>query len=121
MAFSISKQQVLTGAPVGNVDSSGNVETRGAMVMGKIDVTSYTNGGEVVPAGAFGLNEVYGVVFNGAESDTYAVRSFEIAAGNKSGTLNVDSAGSGTEVSSTTDIGEFHFMAWGEMLGSGSN
>ncbi len=121
MTMTISKQQVIIGQAIGNVDSSGNVETRGAMVCGKIDVTSYTNGGEVVAAAALGLNEIYGAVFNGAESDTYAVRSFEVAAGNKSAVLNVDSAGSGTEVSAATDIGEFHFIAYGEMLGSGSN
>ena len=121
MAFSISNQRVIIGQAIGNVDSSGNVETRGGMVCGIIDVTSYTNGGEVLPAAAFGLNEVYGAVFLCAENDTYAVRSFEVAAGNKSGTMNVDTAGSGTEVSSTTDIGQHHFVAWGEMLGSGSN
>lgn len=120
MAFTVSAQRVLTGLAIGNVDSAGNVETRGATVWGKVDVTSY-GAGEVISAAALGLNEVYGAIFYGAESDTYAPRSFIVAAGNKSGTLKVDTAGSGTEVSGTTDIGEFHYVAWGEILGSGTN
>ncbi len=121
MTMTVSSQSVYTGLAIGNTDSSGNVETRGGFRAGKVDITSYTNGGEVIPAAALGFNEVYGAYFFGAESDTYAPRSFEVAAGNKSGTLNIDTAGSGTEVSPSTDVGEFHFIAWGEMLGSGSN
>lgn len=120
MAFTVSAQKVYTGLPVGNVDSSSNVETRGGFAMGKVDVTSY-GAGEVISAAALGFNEVYGAIFYGAESDTYAPRAFIVAAGNKSGTLKVDTAGSGTEVSGTTDIGEFHYIAWGELLGSGTN
>ena len=120
MSHTVSSEQVVVSG-LGNVDSDGNAETRGAVVYGEIDITSYTNGGEVVPAAAMGLNVVYNAQFQNEESDAYAVRAPTIAAGGKSLTLNVDTAGSGTEVSSTTDIGRFSFIAWGEQLGSGSN
>jgi hypothetical protein len=122
MAHSTSSLPSVTRPnPAQNINSSGTAEQRGSYMFGEVDVTSYTSGGEVINAAEMGLNKVYGAVFFASESDTYAARSFEVAAGNKSGTLNVDTAGTGTEVTSTTDIGKFVFIAWGEALGSGTN
>ena|SRR5688500_4718409 len=120
MAHTVSSEQVKVNG-LGNVDSDGNRETRGALVCGEVDVTSYTNGGEVISAAALGLNVLYNAQFQSEESDTYAVRAPTIASGGKSLTLNIDTAGSGTEVSAATDVGRVSFTAWGEDLGSGSN
>lgn len=90
-------------------------------VFGEIDITSYDNGGEVVNAAELGLNEIYNVQVQAEELDTYAVRSCTVASNRKSVTVNIDTAGSGTEVSAATDVGRHSFTAWGEDLGSGSN
>lgn len=121
MAHTLSSGFVSPASPIQNRDSSGNVEQRGAMVCCEIDITSYTNGGEVVNAAELGLNVIYNAIAQMSAADTYAVRSCEVAAGGKSFTLNVDTAGSGTEVSGSTDIDKVAIFAWGEQLGSGSN
>jgi hypothetical protein len=112
---------VKLGQPIQNVDASSNVETRGMMVCGEMDITSYDSGGEVVNAAELGLNEIYNMQMQAEELDTYAVRSCTVASNRKSAVINVDTAGSGTEVTSTTDIGRHSFIAWGEDQGSGSN
>jgi hypothetical protein len=120
MAHTVSSERVeKTG--LGNVDSSGNAETRGAVVYGEVDITSYANGGEVVPAAAMGLNVVYNAQYQMEEVDTYDVRAVTVASDGKSVTVNIDTAGTGTEVSAGTDVGRVSFIAWGEQLGSGSN
>lgn len=121
MSHTLSAKMVRLGEPIQNVDPSSNVETRGMVVFGEMDITSYDNGGESVNAAELGLNEVYNAHFMCEENDTYAVRAPTIAATRKSLTLNIDTAGSGNEVSSSTDVGRVSFIAWGEALGSGSN
>jgi hypothetical protein len=121
MSHTNSSKRVYLGQAIGNVDPSGNFETRGALVAGEMDITSYDNGGESVSAAELGLNEIYNAQFQAEELDTYAVRSVTIAADRKSAVVNIDTAGSGTEVSAATDVGRHSFMAWGEMLGSGTN
>ena len=121
MAFTINALFVSTAAPEANRNSSGVAEQRGAMTMGRIDITSYTASGEIVPAAALGLGKLYNAVVFGSESDTYAPRAVIPASNQRSGTFKIDTAGSGTEVSGATDVGEFAFIAWGEMLGSGTN
>lgn len=121
MAHTISAKKVYTAAPIQNVDSSSNVETRGGVFYGEINISSYTSSGEIISAAEVGMNEIYNGIFMTSGSDTYAVRSFEVAAGNKSATLNVDTAGTGTEVTGTTAVGTVACIVWGELLGSGSN
>lgn len=121
MAYTPSNKRVYLPSPVANINVAGTAETRGQQVNGELDITSYTNGGEVIGAADLGLNKVYNAVFWMSGNDTYAPRSFEVATDLKSGTLNVDTAGSGTEVSSTTAVGKLCFIAWGEMQGSGTN
>lgn len=121
MAHTLSSQMVKLGQPVQNIDSSGNVETRGMFVCGEVDITSYTSSGEILNAAELGLNVIYNAQFQMEETDAYAVRSADVASGGKSLTLHIDTAGSGTEVSGSTDVGRVSFQAWGEDLGSGSN
>lgn len=120
MAFSINSLFVATADPVANRNSSGVAEQRGGVAFGRITISSY-GAGEVVPAGSLGLAKVYNMVLLASDADTYACRAAIPGTGNRSVTIKVDTAGSGTEVSSTTNIGDFAFVAWGEMLGSGTN
>ena len=99
-----------------STDPDGNVRADGRQVNSEIDVTSYTSGGEVIPASILGLNEVYNAQFQCEENDAYSVRAPTIASDRKSLTLNVDTAGSGTEVSASTDVGRLSFVAWGRAI-----
>ena len=121
MAFSVSAFSVSTPGSLQNVTSAGLVQQRGQLVCGEVDIDSYDNGGHVITSAQLGLDVIYGAMFLASEVDTYAVRSVVVAAGGKSLTLNVDTAGSGTEVSAATDIGKHFFIAFGQALGSGNN
>ncbi len=59
MAHTVSAKKVYTGQPIQNVDSSSNVETRGGVFYGEINITSYTSLGEVLNASELGMNEIY--------------------------------------------------------------
>ena len=96
-----------------STDPDSNVRGDGVSVYGEIDVTSYTNGGEVISASILGLSQVFNAQFQCEENDAYSVRAPTIASDRKSLTLNVDTAGSGTEVSASTDVGRLAFVAWG--------
>lgn len=121
MSHSNSSKRVVIGQAIGNVNTSGVAETRGGAVFGEFDITSYDNGGEVVNAAELGLNEVYNCQVQMEEVDTYDVRAVTVASNRKSITVNIDTAGSGTEVSAATDVGRVSFIAWGTVLGSGTN
>lgn len=120
MAHTLNKV-VLTASPIGNVNASGTAEQRGAIVCGEIDISSYTNGGEVLSSSELSLNKIYNGVFMMSGADTLAARSFEVATNLKSATLNIDTAGSGTEISGAVNAGKVCFVVWGEILGSGTN
>lgn len=119
MAFTVNSARVMVGQAIGNVDSSGNAETRGAMVCGSIDINSYAIP-EVVNAAALGLNVIYEAFFFLAETAEHELHASVVAAGGKTVSLTFDDVGTGTEAGAD-DIGKVAFIAWGEMLGSGSN
>lgn len=119
MAHTFSTQQVKTASPVQNVDSSGNVETRGGFVAGQLDITSYA-APEVVNAAEIGLNVIYGFYCWQSENADHELHSSVVAAGGKSVSLTMDDIGTGTEAGAD-NIGTLDFIAFGEMLGSGSN
>lgn len=120
MAHSVSSSKVIFKDGQSE-NSSGTLDTNGSLVCCELNITSYTNGGEVINAGTLGLNKVYGAQLDSTESAEYEVHAVVIAAGNKSLTLTVDNVGTGTETTNATDIGTFSVLAWGEALGSGSN
>ena len=119
MAHTVSSQQVLTPSPVQNVDSSGNIEQRGAIVCGHLDITSY-GAPESVNAAELGLNVIYQVIFACVESAEHEVHAAVVAAGRKSVSVTIDDVGTGTEAGSD-NVGDVAFIAFGEALGSGSN
>lgn len=119
MAHTVNAQQVRSSSPMQNVNSSGNVETRGGFVMGHIDITSY-GAPEVVNAAELGLNVIYQVMFACVESAEHEVHKAPVAAGGKSVSITIDNVGTGTEASAD-NVGDVMFIAFGEILGSGSN
>lgn len=119
MAFTVNSTRVLSPAPLQNVDSDGNVEQRGAIVFGSIDISSY-GAPESVNAAALGLNVIYEAFFFLAETAEHELHASVVAAGGKSVSLTFDDVGTGTEAGAD-DIGKIAFIAWGEALGSGSN
>lgn len=119
MAHAVNTQQVRTAAPLQNVDSSGNVEQRGGVIWGEVDITSYA-APEVINAAELGLNVIYGVTFQTGESAEHEVHNAIVAAGGKSVSVTIDDVGTGTEAGAD-NVGVVFFTAWGEMLGSGSN
>lgn len=119
MAYSVNSERVLTAHPMQNVDSSGNNESRGAIVCGEIDITAYA-APEVISAAALGLNVIYGAMFSQSENAEHDFNKVVVASGGKTLSLTADDVGTGTEAG-TDNIGTVHFIAWGEALGSGSN
>lgn len=120
MAHAVDTQQVRMPLPLQNVDSSGNVEQRGGLVLGSVDVTSYA-APEVINAAELGLNVIYGITFLQGESAEYEAHNAVVAAGGKSVSVTFDNVGTGTEATATDNVAVVHFIAWGEQLGSGSN
>lgn len=120
MAHTRSTQTVQSAAQAFvNVDSSGNVEGRGQFVAGILDITSYA-APEVVYAGELGLSRIYGVLFTQGENTAHAFRASVVASDGLSVSVTVDDAGSGTEAGAD-DIGNVHFLAWGEGDGAQPN
>lgn len=121
MAHSLSAKKVVSAVVFMNEDASNNIEQRGAVVFGEIDITSYTASGEIVNAALLGLNEVYNCQMQVEETRTNVVRAVTVASDRKSVTVRIDSTGGSTEISASTDAGRISFIAWGEALGSGTN
>lgn len=119
MAFTVNSERVVVGQAIGNVDSSGNAETRGGVIYGAVDISAYA-APEVISAAALGLNVLYGVIFQTGESAEHEVHNAVVAVGGKSVSVTIDDIGTGTEAG-TDNVGVVHFVAWGEMLGSGTN
>lgn len=119
MAYTVSTRKVRTPGQLENVDSSGNVESRGALVCGELDITSYA-APEVVTASSLGLNKIYGVYAWLSENAEHELHAAVVASNEKSVSLTFDDVGSGTEAGSD-DIGNVGFIAFGEALNSGSN
>lgn|SRR3990167_211058 len=119
MAHTRNSESVSTASPIQNVDSSGNVETRGQVIWGRLDITSYA-APEVVNAAELGLNVIYGASFWTGESAEHEIHNAVVAAGGKSVSVTIDDVGTGTEAGAD-NVGDVFYMAWGEQLGSGSN
>jgi hypothetical protein len=119
MAYTVNKASVRTPSALQNVDSDGNVEQRGAMVCGSIDINAYA-APEVVSSAALGLNVIYEAFFFTSETAEHELHNSVVAAGGKSVSLTFDDVGTGTEAG-TDDIGKIGFIAFGEALGSGTN
>lgn len=120
MAHSVNSEAVVSPPQIwGNVDSSGNVEQRGAVVFRNVDITSYA-APEVITAGELGLSRIYGALFIQGENSAHAFRAAVPASDGTSISVTVDDAGSGTQAGSD-DLGEVLVCAWGEGLGTGAN
>jgi len=123
MAFTCTpKTQVVkmvTG--VQNVDSSGNVEDKGIIVMGSIDITEY-NDTNSIPAGFFHMRRIYDVILQSKElTKTIAVNAVPDSTGATVSVTAYDTDSTCTQVTDAANGGEFSFIAAGEALGAEDN
>lgn len=99
-------------------DEAGAYSTDGAITAGTIDITSYHSTNSV-PAAAFGLTEIWSVVFSGSEVTKNVAMNAIIASNGKTCELiGYDTDATLSEISDDADGGEWSFVAAGLREGS---
>ena len=133
MAHTHLLQRVFTehNSPMATLDEAGNIEQRGVMVMGIVNVTSYINpGGLPFTARELGLSSIYGMAMWSIEGVMAVANGlvFRVEGADAAdGMFGVTGAGENIVVSASTlanppaevanavDIGMCMFIAFGEV------
>lgn len=96
---------------VGNDRVSGVASNKKQMVVGVVDVTNYTSGGEVIRPEEFGLETVDYITFGPLFEQTTA---YNVRYEWSTYQFNVTADNGGGQFTATNDVGEVGFLAVGD-------